>query len=529
MKYKNISAEDLLFYLYFGIMVLAKGFGLVSGEPLYKACMIIAILLIIARLAVGYYSRYEYAFVILTLILAFLIWRIAGNQAVIVGALLVVSLKNVSVKRVFQLGAILWSIAFTIQIILQLLNVVPRDFVIHDKLHLGYVIRWALGYSHPNVLQISYVVLISYVFYAVRMNVKKLTEAVLLSFAGACYIFLYSISITGMIYYLIFVGLLVTFEFLRVKGVPRGILERTVLQMVFPAAVGISVLGPLMLYGKAFDLVNRITTTRLYLSRYFLTNYGITAFGKDFSGLTAGLNLDCSYTNLLVYGGAVVFAFTCILYIGMINDTVREQRSWENSVKMAIIFSSVVAGISEPFLFNGSYKNLTLIFLGVWVYNKMSAYSKQTGCKCRSLMPVSKTVKVVVPDLEKLKMCRGISRSAWKIILTVCIICAVVGGSMYGRFAQMPQEVYALRISCDTDENSVNVFMSPEQIQQIRNGGDAWVLNYKDQNTPMLRFDGNIIKLEYLRGIVSSALWCAIVGGLITAAVEEKKKRDVHK
>jgi hypothetical protein len=111
----------------------------------------------------------------------------------------------------------------------------------------------------------------------------------------------------------------------------------------------------------------------------------------------------------------------------------------------------------------------------------------------------------------------------------VCIICAVVGGSMYGRFAQMPQEVYALRISCDTDENSVNVFMSPEQIQQIRNGGDAWVLNYKDQNTPMLRFDGNIIKLEYLRGIVSSALWCAIVGGLITAAVEEKKKRDVHK
>ena len=36
-----------------------------------------------------------------------------------------------------------------IQVITQLLNLRARDFVIHNKYHLGYVIRWALGYSHP--------------------------------------------------------------------------------------------------------------------------------------------------------------------------------------------------------------------------------------------------------------------------------------------------------------------------------------------------------------------------------------------
>ena len=105
----------------------------------------------------------------------------------------------------------------------------------------------------------------------------------------------------------------------------------------------------------------------------------------------------------------------------------------------------------------------------------------------------------------------------------MALVCAAVGGMGYLRTADLPEKVYALRSSCDTDDNSVSLFLTPQQAEQMRTEDKVWLLNYKDGKTPMLEFEGRIIAAEKLRGTVSSIVWCGIAGGVLTLLVLKKR------
>ena len=47
-------------------------------------------------------------------------------------------------------------------------------------------------------------------------------------------------------------------------------------------------------------------------------------------------------------------------------------------------------------------------------------------------------------------------------------------------------------------------------INELPDDFDGKILNYADAETPMQYFDGNIISVEYVRGIVSVAVWCGV-------------------
>ena len=76
------------------------------------------------------------------------------------------------------------------------LHLVDGPFKVHDKYGMGMVIRWGMGYSHPNVLHISYFTLVVLIVLAEqsRFNWKK---ALGLMF-GNILVFLYSLSNTGL-------------------------------------------------------------------------------------------------------------------------------------------------------------------------------------------------------------------------------------------------------------------------------------------------------------------------------------------
>jgi hypothetical protein len=509
MNHTTVSLEELFFYIYFIIMTVAKGLGLVDGM-IYKACLLTAMFFVILKLLVGKYSIAEYVIIASLLLMCLYIWHVTGNMSFFICVTLVVSLKNVPVRRVFNVGAFVWTFAFMIQVITQLLNLRARDFVIHNKYHLGYVIRWALGYSHPNVLQISYAILVMYLFYVFRPEGRKLVKYILISFAGACYIFMYSLSATGMLMYLMFVFFLVCFEY---AGKHKGKRNRTsiiLLNMIFPLAAGISVLGPVILSGRAFDIVNRLMTTRLELSKRFYTDYGISLFGQNFSKLPAVLTLDCSYTRLLMYGGLILFIIMCVGYILMINDALKEKCSVENSIKLAIIFSTIIAGMSEPFLFNESFKNLTLIFLGEWMFSKGLKWA-QKGAQYHMLR--FRMQNVDIPNIinrDRVTVAHEQMKNKRTSIIVVILICGSIGTAVYCGTVSLPNEVYALRVSCDTDDNSKNVYLTESEAEELRSSGEAWILNYKDEKTPLLCFTGSTIHAEYVRGIVSSFAWSVL-------------------
>ena len=520
----KITTEEALFYAYFILMTAAKGIGLVSGNPVYNLCLVLGTLLVLTKVLIGRYTIREYLLIGFLLLLGLVIWWISANQAALICLTLVVSMKQISTKKTFRVGAFIWGSCFIFQILTQLLNLRTRDFVIHNKYHLGYQIRWALGYSHPNVLQIAYMVLLGYLAYAMVWKERKLWKAFILSLAGALYIFLYSISITGMLYFAVFWMLIFYFDRNRRKGRKRSRIETCMLELIFPAAVGFSVLGPVLLTGKAFDIINKLMTTRPALSRRFITEYGMSLFGQNFTALPAAMTLDCSYVHQLAYNGMVLFGLMCIGYILMIHYSLWEQDDRDNDMILVIILSSVIAGISEPFLFNESFKNLSLIFLGSWMMNRTSTRVQRTF----RIIPVKEREYVV--SCDRIIRINEELREAWqrgkKCILLIALICAVAGGVCYLQTVHLPGKVYALRSSCDTEDDSVSLFLTSRQIEQLRADDKVWVLNYKDSATPMLEFGENILVAEKIRGIVSSAIWCAAAGGMVAILILKKKKGE---
>ena len=56
-------------------------------------------------------------------------------------------------------------------------------------------------------------------------------------------------------------------------------------------------------------------------------------------------------------------------------------------------------------------------------------------------------------------------------------------------------------------------------IDQLPEDFDGKILNYQDANTPMQKVEGNIVTVEYIRGIISSGLWCGFFGGVIISLI----------
>lgn len=503
MREMLTSIEYKLFYIYFIIMLLTKGLGLTDG-PVYKVCILVASAAALLKIVIERHTRKEYAFIAVLLVLCAVNWITTRNQGVLICVLLVLAMKNVRLDDAFRVGAIVWGLSYVVQIATQLLNLRTRDFVIHSKLGFRHIIRWALGYSHPNVLQIATLTLIAYAFYCYHyQTTSQLRKAIAAALAISIYIFIYSISVTGMIMTMTFLFFLGYFEFNRFHNRERSVIENVLLQMIFPVCVLFSVLAPLLLQGQAFELLNKVMTHRPSLSRFFITTYGLLPFGGVFTGLNASMTLDCSYVNLLMNGGYILFAIMCISYWLLIRYLLHQPVSRENSIALAITIYSVVGAMSEPFAFNTAYKNLSLLFMGNWFYH---GFGQQT-----SVMPnavLQGVTNCANRLLRRLSAPMRITIISWIVASILGITCSLV----YTYHHTAPQDIYALRTHSDTVEGYEFLYYTEDEIKELCDTKGAWVLEYKDAESIMILFSGEGIgEIEELRTQISIYLFVTLI------------------
>lgn len=556
---REIPVSQLIFYLWFVILLLTKGLGLVDG-PVYKGAIVLAVVLSLVKIAAGRYTRRQLLFIAVLYAAAFLSYRSMGNLGPLFVVMGLTVLQDVDVRKAFSFGAVLWTFCMVLQILSQLLWLRPRDFMIHDKYGLGFRIRWALGYSHPNVLQVSFVVLCAYWLLRLLPSGKRLLRFLVLSCAGAAYIFLYSISITGMLFFVLFALLLIAGEMQRrknpeLKFFPKW--EKMLVQLVFPLCAGVSILGPVVLKGRAFDLLNRLMNTRPELARFFLTNYALHPFGYLDPELPAHYTLDCSYVNLLVFGGYVNFVLIAALYLLAVHRIVREKVSVRLYAELAILISFFIAGMSEPFLFNTAFKNVTVLLAGARLFPRSEngirllrwgnrdvtmklpagpgqGFSANLRPKAENALPGEnceggdvlprdegpsgvkelRTPAKILPSggENRTRKEGGFAQRFRKQLVCLAGVSAMLGMlAAYGLFRE-PDVVYALRIYCDSPrEEMVSSFLTPAQAEEIRTEG-GWVLHYVDEEEPLVEFrQEGLLHLETLRATVSGGVWTALL------------------
>lgn len=503
----SCNLRETAFYIYFAIMLTCKGIGLYEGMPAYNLCLVASTGVLFFKLLLDDYNIKEMAGMAVLALLGLFIWRNSGEKGPFLYILLMIGMKGIPVKRVFRLGCFIWSSTFVIQVLLALAGIRQGVFMAHDKLGLGHIIRWGLGYPHPNVLHISYGILIAFVLYVLRLEGKRLVMATVFCFMGNLYIFLYSVSYTGFIFtvaYLL-VNLYLGLRKERTKA------EDVLIQMAFPACVLFSVAGPLVFPEKLFRICDKVLNNRFYLSNLYMSEGNWSLFGdrqQELKALGHTSTLDCSYTYLLMHGGIVIFVLMCAGYMLLIHKYVKEKKNKE----LAIIIGLMIAGISEPFMFNTAYKNLGLIFMGSGLFEVMESKRNKVERKFRLFPAVGDRQFTISYEKFGEFRCHMIEWAGKnrKKLCSAGVAAALVFGAGYAVTADVPDSIYILKAGSDRYDEIVYL-----DIHNLPEGFHSRIVSYVDEKTPMYEFSGNMVRMEYVRGIVSSGL----IGGVSVAGI----------
>ena len=329
--------------------------------------------------------------------------------------------------------------------------------------------------------------------------------------AGNVYVFLYSISFTGFL--LMLVLLFFNLYLSNRKHICR--IEYILLQCVFPFCVLFSVAGPMILdkSGPVFQFFNHLLNSRYSATRIYIDELGLTLFGIDVPYLH-GYAVDCSYTEaLLSYGVAL-----CIIIVLGYLYTIRrltDQKRWS---ELAIILSLLVAGISEPFLFNASFKNITMLLVGSYVFEwsgRLAERKKGTFVGKEIILFSRWDKNLVVSDGWLKEFIHGVKENLYtgrKMVCGITVAAGLVCMVATAAFVEKSDSIYIGIGSTDCGEREVKYL----DMQNLPGYFNSVVYEYPGPEGGMYEFEGNIVVLEYVRKIVSAGVWGSVAVSIVS-------------
>lgn len=495
-KKYSIQLSEICFYVFFAVLLFAKGIGLYDGQTLFKIFLLTAMAGWLGKQLLTEYALKEAVMVILLFLLGILIYLNTHEKGALFCILLVTAMKGINIKRAFQIGLVTWILSFAILFILTSLHIVDSSFKVHDKLGLGRIIRWSLGYAHPNVLHVSYLVLVCFVVYLLQDRFRAYWFLVLE--AINIYVFMYSLSSTGFIAVTI---CLILALYWRIRKKFCGF-EKFLIQLCMPFCLLMSLVAPVILKEPLFSLVNKIVNNRLVLSQWFLQNQKVKLFGVDTREIVTSLRtMDNSYVFAYITYGVVFCILCATAYAILINRKAKEQ----DGVALCVILSCLIAGITEPFLFNTSFKNLSLLFVGEMIFTLKGCEKKYSV-----LGKLDKKLEISFPDLKKiLREMENATMGHRKTLIVAAIIFGILAGVISYQSTLMPER-YILPRTAFEMTNDIKETYHLKSEGDLPQEGDI-VLGYVDEETDMVPFSGNIAAVERFRNTIAAVVYTTLV------------------
>lgn len=472
--------KEWLYYIAFGLLLFAKGIGLYDGTTAFKLFLLPALACLALKIFLTSYQRKEIVIAGGLLGVGAMTYLLSGEKGLLLYILLIVGMKAVPVKRIFAVGLVAWSAAFFGITISSLLHLYDTPYKVHAKLGLGYIFRWGLGYVHPNILHVSFLILLFFIVYFIRerFNFKMF----LLMMAANCYVFMYSVSYAGFGMVCIYLVL----QLYQAKRKRLGIVEKALSYMVFPVCAALSLVGPLVLEGRLYELIDKVLNNRLHLSENFLKAENISVFGVRVADLISStLTMDNAYVFSFITYGVFSFAGIFFLYELLIKKLIEKNMGTELVMTITILGY----GLVEPFLFNTSLKNLSVIFIGACLWRELD---KET-LKDRLWIPIEEQwggFKTVLA--EKIRNKRK--------MLLVGLLAGVIISVSYGLLVKMPESYMVQRVHCETIGKDLKTFPA----EYIAEHPEVKAVDYVDDTTFMEIYSGNIVTVEWFRGCISA-------------------------
>ncbi len=432
----TIQLSELIYLAYFTVMFGSRAIGLYEGMLPYNIMLVIGILLFLLKIAMTRHTFGEYLVIGILLFISLIVYYNTGEKGLLLYFTMMLGMKNVSLKRVMRWAAAILSVSFTVLVFLSVFGWKQDITYLHDRAGFGQVLRHSLGYPYPNTLFTTYIVLMVLIMYVLgRQTKKQLIMTSTLMFLGAVYIYLYSCSNTGLIVATFY---LLANLWLQLRN-RLSVVEKAVLLIAYPGGALLSIVGPLVTSGRLFQLMDKILHNRWAYSYYYLTTEPVTLFGTRF-GETPNDNymIDSSFLYSFLQIGVIPFLIVTALMIGMIVCYVKKDKR----IELAMIISFCVLGLSDPFFFNLSYKNLMFLFVGELLYLQTSKPSwvhkgilAKEICilKCgeRSISidrPLYDKIKTGLSTVRDIVICREnqmfvLFLSIWVVVTSIILVC----------------------------------------------------------------------------------------------------------
>ena len=513
----NVSVCEYLYLLYLSVMLFARGIGLYEGTTLYNISLVIGIIIIGFKIILTEHTLFEYIWMALLVMLALIVYKNTGEKGLLVCILTMIGIKGVSIKRVFRTGAMVWTTAFVILTLLALNDLIPEKILMHNKHGIGYIVCHALGYPHPNVLHVSYIVVMMFIMYSLgKQSRKKLYISTFLLMLGNILVFYYSVSFTGFIGATVYLIFNLYFQ-LRKK---ISFMESILIQMILPLCILFSIVGPVLIKGRVFELINNALNTRYNLSNYFLTQQPITLLGARFVVPNYRYTMDCSYVYLFMQLGIIPFVLMMFLYFALIRDSIKNKRNAES----AIIIALCITGITEPFMFNLSFKNLIFLFAGEYIFRLSEKIQGYLPIVFSRKIRISSYGEREIPYRMLLtdRLCDSIDNFKKKqvcrinIIVIISVMC--LSAIVCLCYIKKPTCLY---IDAATNENRTlePMYISLKDMNQKKENGDIFY-NYIDGDHPMYPYYGSTVWIEYSRHLLELVLLSGVMAGIVLLSAE---------
>lgn len=283
------------------------------------------------------------------------------------------------------------------------------------------------------------------------------------------------------------------------------VIEKMLVNLVLPICLILSFVLPFFLYDNKYawlvKKLNLILNTRIWLAEQFLRSEYRSLFGADISQVVkSSMTMDNSYVWGYINYGLVFFGILMLGYFALVFYDTHRQRTKE----LVILICFLGAGWTEPLLFNTSFKNVTLLFLGSLFF------LQKEGTAEYCLFPgLQETVRIPFAKLpDRLAKAAGIvwKKAAGKILCAIAVG-AVVGGILCRICYTVPEGYVVQRFYTDGREET-SVYLEGVEDPAY----EGWkVMNYVDQATPMQLVQGKAVTLETARYYVG----CVLIGGFL--------------
>lgn len=511
-----MNLNSLFFMIFFISIFFAKGMGFYEGQWPYDILVVIAYVALSIKILFSKYNIKELLLTFFAAVLGIITWKNSGEIGGLLNLSLIVGMIGLHKNIIWKNAFFIWIFTFIVQLFTSFAGInINNIFRIHRKLG-QFIVRWSLGYTHPNVLHVSFIILIMLIMNNYKFKGKRLIIFSVLSMVGSLFVFMWSVSYTGLLISFIYL----VFNLYTNYRDDFSIIEKIVMAIITPFSIIFSVFGPVLLSGKSFEIVDDMLSTRFTLSKYFLTTQPITFFGtNNFILEDQTITIDSSYVYALMHYGIIYFVLMSVCLIVVIFWLIKNDRR----IELAITLSIAIAGITEQFLFNTSCKNIALIFVGEMICEKISNGKPVIKGFFVDIKINFSFIRETFDKFKNRTAC--VSKKTFVIITLIGITIS----ALYYLYVPHPDAIYALVWHCDrkdtpeNDPNAENVYFDLENMPEDFNG---LILSYKDIDTPLFEFDGFTLWFEIFRraigyGIITVAI--LLVGYIFIIIIKNKR------